>query len=374
MTQEHFEDTLGCGPAPHGPVPPRTQPAAQPAAGAAQPAAQPVVQPAAPRPRVRRVGTFTMGVALILAGLLICASLLLPGFNILLAAKLAPLVLVALGCEVLYWSAHQGSAKIKYDFLSMFVCFVLLCGSIGAAAVPALWRYFGPDRQMTESRLANELVEAAYPALKDQNLRNMSVNVSLTGVEFDAGMALTDLTAQDYVGVNVTLRGAFADTQSFAAACRRVLDVLGGLGVPLRYVDFYAEDETNHYTLSVSSRYDWDASAAQLAELASHEVYTENEDWMEEQNFQLQQAYEDGWYLAAQSGPDEPVPEWSEDAALQRAFEMGWSYGCRLRDGYARTEEGEGEPEGEAFAAPAGETVEPGSAVQPVPETPDAAA
>lgn len=364
MTQEHFEDTLGCGPAPQGPVPPRTQPAAQPAPGPAQ--------PAAPRQRVRRVGTFTMGVALILAGLLICASLLLPGFNILLAAKLAPLVLVALGCEVLYWSAHQGSAKIKYDFLSMFVCFVLLCGSIGAAAVPALWRYFGPDRQMTESRLANELVEAAYPALKDQNLRNMSVNVSLTGVEFDAGMALTDLTAQDYVGVNVSLRGAFADTQSFAAACRRVLDVLDGLGVPLRYVDFYAEDELNRYTLSVSSRYDWDASAAQLAELASHEVYTENEDWMEEQNYQLQQAYEEGWYLAAQSGPDEPAPEWSEDAALQRAFEMGWSYGCRIRDGYAQTEEGE--PAGEAFAAPAGQTEEPGSAVQPVPETPDAAA
>ncbi len=358
MTQEHFEDTLGCGPAPQGPVPPRAEPASAPQAS-----------PPAPRQRVRRVGTFTMGVALIVAGLSICASLILPGFDITLVAKLAPLVLVALGFEVLFWSTHQGSMKIKYDFMSMFVCFVLLCASIGAAAVPTLWRYFGPDRQMTENRLANELVDAAYPALKSQNLRNMSVNVSLTGVEFDTDMALSQLTAQDYVGVTFTLRGSFDDTDGFAAACRGVLDVLRGLEVPIRYVDFFAGDEANHYALSVSSRYDWDASAAQLAEMASHEVYTENEGWMEEQDYQLQQAYEEGWYLAAESDPAEPVPEWSESAVLQRAFEMGWNAGCKAREGYELPTGGESGPGPEDAAGPEEAVVMPGdAAVEAVPE------
>lgn len=324
MTQQHFEETLGCGPAPEGPVPPREEPA-----GKEQPA------PQSPRPeprqRVRRVGTFTMGAALIITGLSICVSLLVPAFDITLVVKLAPLVLVALGAEVLFWSAHQGGMKIKYDFLSMLVCFVLLCGSIGAAAVPVLWRYYGPDREMTENRLANELVDAAYPALKNQNLRNMSVNVSLTGVEFDTDMTLSQLTAQDYVGVNVTLRSPFEDADGFAAACRGVLDVLKGLNVPISYVDFYADSETDHYSLSISGRYDWDASARQLAEMVYHEVYTENDEWIEEHNYLLQEAYEEGFYAAGEGGPDAPASQWSDDAMLQRAFEMGWSEGRKLQ-------------------------------------------
>lgn len=324
MTQQHFEETLGCGAAPEGPVPPREEPAGKehPAPKAPQPEA---------RQRVRRVGTFTMGAALIVTGLSICLSLVVPAFDITLVAKLAPMVLVALGAEVLFWSAHQGGMKIKYDFLSMLVCFVLLCASIGAAAVPVLWRYYGPDREMTESRLANELVDAAYPALKNQNLRNMSVNVSLTGVEFDTDMTLGQLTAQDYVGVNVTLRSPFEDTEAFAAACRGVLDVLQGLNVPIRYVDFYADNETDHYSLSISGRYDWDASARQLAEMAYHEVYTENDEWIEEHNYLLQEAYEQGFYAASEGGPDAPVSQWSDDAMLQRAFEMGWSEGWKLQ-------------------------------------------
>lgn len=341
MTQQHFEDTLGCGPAPEGPVPPCGEPA-----GKERPA------PKAPRPeprqRVRRVGTFTMGAALIVTGLSICVSLLVPAFDITLVAKLAPLVLVALGAEVLFWSAHQGGIKLKYDFLSMLVCFVLLCASIGAAAVPVLWRYYGPDRQMTESRLANELVDAAYPALKGQNLRNMSVNVSLTGVEFDTDMTLSQLTAQDYVGVNVTLRSPFEDTDGFAAACRGVLDVLEGLNVPIRYVDFYADSETDHYSLSISGRYDWDASARQLAEMAYHEVYTENDGWIEEHNYLLREAYEEGFYLAGESGPEAPASQWSDDAMLQRAFEMGWNEGRSMLLGegsYERTADEEAAPQ-----------------------------
>lgn len=324
MTQEYLNETLGCGPAPEGPVPekPRRPVPEEPPAAAPQKVRR-------AKEKTRRVGTFTMGIALIVAGVSICAALALPAFNILLVAKLAPLVLVALGCEILWWSTHQGEVRIKYDFLSMLVCFCLLCGSIGAAMVPALWRYYGPDRSMTEYRLANELADAAYPALKGLGLRNLSVNISLAGMEFDSDMTLEQLTAQDHVSVNVSLRGPFEGTEDFAESCRQVLGVLRGLNVRMRYVAFQAGDELNYYYLDVYSIYDWDATAEQLAQQVQHDVYLiENDRWEEEQNYLLQSAYEEGWLLGCESSPEDEMPEYyTGEAAQRKAFEMGWTYG-----------------------------------------------
>ena len=111
------------------------------------------------RPKVRRVGFFTLGIALILTGGCIAASMILPDFPLFTVAKLAPLVLVALGVEVLWANARKGDAQLKYDLLSMFVCFVLICASMGAATLPILLRYYGPDREYTERRLEQELEE-----------------------------------------------------------------------------------------------------------------------------------------------------------------------------------------------------------------------
>ena len=342
MTQEYLNENLGCGPAPEGPVPELELP--RPAPEEPQPDRKNKARQKAPV-KSRRVGTFTMGVALIVAGVSICAALALPAFNILLVAKLAPLVLVALGCEILWWSTHQGEVKIKYDFLSMLVCLCLLCCSVGAAMVPTLWRYYGPDRSMTERRLANELADAAYPALQGMGLRNLSVNISLSGIEFDSDMGLDRLTAQDYVSVNVSLRGPFEDETDFAESCHQVLAVLRGLNVRMRYVDFQASDEMNHYYLDVYSIYDWDATTEQLAEEVEHDVYiAENDYWMEEQNYLLQSAYEEGWMLGLESAPEEAMPEYGGTAAEHRAFEMGWLYGRQNQSNYARPEQAWSDP------------------------------
>ena len=64
------------------------------------------------QPKVRRVGFFTLGVALILTGGCIAASLMLQNFPLLTAAKLAPLVPVALGVEVLWANARKGDVYL----------------------------------------------------------------------------------------------------------------------------------------------------------------------------------------------------------------------------------------------------------------------
>ena len=173
------------------------------------------------RPKVRRVGFFTLGIALILTGGCIAASMILPDFPLFTVAKLAPLVLVALGVEVLWANARKGDAQLKYDLLSMFVCFVLICASMGAATLPILLRYYGPDREYTERRLEQELEEHLNEKLPDGIVLDGYSYVDLNRMEFDREMTLADLKTEDLVRVNLTLAGAYADENALPRPARR---------------------------------------------------------------------------------------------------------------------------------------------------------
>ena len=89
----------------------------------------------------RRVGTFTLGAVLVAAGCGMLASLLWPSFEPGWLLNASPLILVALGVETLL-SARSGG-KVKYDWLGMILCFLL----VGAAMVfyAAAWAYENGD-------------------------------------------------------------------------------------------------------------------------------------------------------------------------------------------------------------------------------------
>ena len=90
----------------------------------------------ATRPQ-RRVGTFTLGIVLVVAGFAMLASLLWPRLETGLLLKASPLILVALGVETLL--SARGGGRVKYDWLGMILCFLL----VGAAMVfyTAAWAY-----------------------------------------------------------------------------------------------------------------------------------------------------------------------------------------------------------------------------------------
>lgn len=81
----------------------------------------------------RRVGIFTLGVTLVVAGVLMGAAVLWPEADLRWALKLSPLVLISLGVETLL-AARQGG-KIRYDWVGMLVSFLLIVGAMGAWAV-----------------------------------------------------------------------------------------------------------------------------------------------------------------------------------------------------------------------------------------------
>lgn len=229
------------------------------------------VQDSRPAPqRVRRVGSFTLGVALILTGGCIALSMVRPDFPILTAARLAPLVLVALGVEVLWANARKGDARLKYDLLSMFVCFVLICASLGAATLPLLLRFYGPEREYTEQRLERELEQKLYETLPAGSVQDGYSYVDLRRVEFDEDMTLADLKGEDRVEVNLTLSGEYADENAFAQACAQLLPALRDLGV--NQVNFSAENTEDRWTLEIGGPFQMNSDAGQLAGQVTHEV------------------------------------------------------------------------------------------------------
>ena len=72
----------------------------------------------------RRVGTFTLGVVLILSGAAMLLCMFFPALDLTFLLKLSPLILVSLGVETLL-AARQGGA-IRYDWVGMVLCFVLV--------------------------------------------------------------------------------------------------------------------------------------------------------------------------------------------------------------------------------------------------------
>ena len=242
----------------------------------------PPAAPASSRP-ARRVGTLTMGVALILVGAAICTFQFLHDWNMLLLfCKASPLLLVALGCEVLISSAMAKGARLKYDFLSMFVCFLLLAGTLAASCLPVVLEYEGPGRSSAEMRVEQSIYNTLYEQLKDKgNISQIHVNASLTySGGYDALQTAADLTPGDRVYMTVEVRGEYADKAAFVKACRPALDALRAQDLPYLIMNFRTMDlqdsRVPQYTMDLSGLYQLEMSDADLLQYVTEQIYVED--------------------------------------------------------------------------------------------------
>ena len=297
-------------------------PVSEPAPAAEQAAPAPVPAPPAPprRPPVRRVGTVTLGLSLIVTGLAITAYFFVPGFDIIFVAKLAPLVLVFLGAEVLWASVRRkGEERLRFDFLAAFVAFVLICASLCAATLPAVWRWYGPDRALTQQRLAGELEDQLFDQLGDQDLLRCSVWVNLSTGDFDRQMTAADLRPGDQVGANITLGGKVESADDFAARVAALLPALRQAGVTQVY--FFWGDDADQWDLDLYGDFAMSASAETLAGMARHQLYLTDADgdsyWAEEDEIAARAA--DGQTEPASAPAQEPAAAPPAETAAETA-------------------------------------------------------
>lgn len=90
----------------------------------------------------RRVGTLTMGVSMVAAGVILLCWLFewIDLDALLWLCRLAPLMLVGVGIELCIWGTAGEKVRLKYDFLSLLFCGVLLCLCLGMSTLAILVR------------------------------------------------------------------------------------------------------------------------------------------------------------------------------------------------------------------------------------------
>ena len=265
--------------------------------GSPEPTAFAQAAPDAPPPppeRVRRVGTLTLGVALIVTGILVLFALFQKDFFAINALRFSPLLLVLLGIEVIVNAVVWKGQKLKYDLLSMFVCFLLITGTLCAAAIPAIYRNWGAPRSIMEQSMRLSLDTLCAEKLAGTpGVLNVDTEVYLSrmDLQFTENATYENLSASDYVRITVRLAGPYADEKAFAASCRTVLDSLSTVPVRTRSVRLYHELENSDvYELYVDSPYLWKLDAEGLAKLVTNDDYERRE--REQHYAELQQERE----------------------------------------------------------------------------------
>lgn len=83
--------------------------------------------------KIKRVGTFSMGIVLIAFGVIIFLSQISMFSALSTVLKTWPVILILMGIEILYYRylSKDDSVVIKYDMFSIFVIFIILFVNIG---------------------------------------------------------------------------------------------------------------------------------------------------------------------------------------------------------------------------------------------------
>ena len=193
--------------------------------------------------KVRRVGTLTMGLALIVTGVVAIVGLINPNFNFVFFAKFSPLILVFLGIEILIGSFAGKNTKLKYDFLSGFVCFMLICASISVIILVPIAQHYG-FRDYDSNRISAELDNIYVASLSGLPVSSLGTEVYINGyVDDTSKLTIDSLRPQDHVRVTIQVLGNFTDKAAFAAQCKPILDKIIPLGT--RHKEIYLHSIPN---------------------------------------------------------------------------------------------------------------------------------
>lgn len=83
----------------------------------------------------RRVGTFTLGICLVVFGVLFLLHLFVKSIDYLLIFHLWPVILILLGVEILCYAIKAPEKHYRYDFAAVLIILLLVCFSMGMAGM-----------------------------------------------------------------------------------------------------------------------------------------------------------------------------------------------------------------------------------------------
>lgn len=219
--------------------------------------------------KVRRVGSIAFALVLIAAGVLLIVYQFVPQFDLLKILKFSPVILIALGIEMLVYSARP-DVKVKFDWLAMLGTAFTLCIVGTAALLPLAISEWNPAREYARNRIESQKADAMYSALTADPALKAKLNSLNVEVRFfhEADGDYTLQSGDDCI-LYAALQGPYADAETFAADCMAVMQRAadGGLGFTCYHFD--ADEDTDDgisYYLDCVASYPAGLTAAQVAQ------------------------------------------------------------------------------------------------------------
>ena len=218
--------------------------------------------------KTRRVGSIAFALVLIAAGVLLIVYQLVPQFDLLKILKFSPVILIALGIEMLVYSARP-DVKVKFDWLAMLGTAFTLCIVGTAALLPLAISEWGPARSYAQSRIESQKTEAMYNALSTEpelkaRTNSLSVNVWFNH-ETHGNYTLQD--GDDCI-LHTELVNDYVDAETFAADCMAVMQAAQAENLGFTRYSFSTDEDTDDgisYYLDCVASYPAGLTAAQVA-------------------------------------------------------------------------------------------------------------
>ena len=219
--------------------------------------------------KVRRVGSIAFALVLIAAGVLLIVYQLVPQFDLLKILKFSPVILIALGIEMLVYSARP-DVKAKFDWLAMLGTAFTLCIVGTAALLPLAISEWNPAREYARNRIESQKADAMYSALTADPALKAKLNSLNVEVRFfhEADGDYTLQSGDDCI-LYAALQGSYADAETFAADCMAVMQRAADDGLGFTCYHFNADEDTDDgisYYLDCVASYPAGLTAAQVAQ------------------------------------------------------------------------------------------------------------
>ncbi len=179
-----------------------------------------------PARKTRRVGTITMALALIAVGALLTLCAIFPQMSIVTVARFSPIILVALGIEILLSSTLSRGVHLKYDWLSVVFTLLLIGGSLlfTVTAEFTTWYY---QQQTATNQLESSLTEQATEQLNalGYKVNDVQWHLSLFIPPFE-GANMDEAAMDSYINhraLTIDLDETFSDEDAFAEAALQII-------------------------------------------------------------------------------------------------------------------------------------------------------
>lgn len=219
--------------------------------------------------KVRRVGSIAFALVLIAAGVLLIVYQFVPQFDLLKILKFSPVILIALGIEMLVYCARP-DVKVKFDWLAMLGTAFTLCIVGTAALLPLAISEWNPAREYARNRIESQKADAMYSALTaDPALKAKLNSLNVEARFFHEADGDYTLQSGDDCILYAALQGSYADAETFAADCMAVMQRAADDGLGFTCYHFNADEDTDDgisYYLDCVASYPAGLTAAQVAQ------------------------------------------------------------------------------------------------------------